>query len=107
MAAPSSSSTSAEIKLTYERKLRFVSFKVREQLARRHARHFRRSRFAQRREQRFDCRLEFAESSEHAVVLRDAKLCRIRSCFGPTRVTGRARYSSQHVKQFHCFLFHL
>src|SRR5690349_3668541 len=91
--------TAAEIKSAHESKLRLFSFEVREQLARGHARHFRRRRFTQRREQRFDCRLEFAKSREYAVVLCNAKLRCIRSCFGPTGVTGGARDSSQHVEQ--------
>src|SRR6185369_12132908 len=103
----SRSTTAAEIKSTRKRKLRLVSFEVREQLARGHARHFRRRRLTQRREQWFDGRLELGESREYAVVLRNAELRRIRSCLGPTGVTGGARDSSQHVEQFHCFLFHL
>src|SRR5690242_19797160 len=97
-------STAAEIKSAREWKLRLVGFKVREQLARGDARHFRRCCFTQRSEQRFHGRLELSESSEHAVVLRDAKLRRIRSCLGPTGITGGACDASQHVQQFHCFL---
>src|SRR5690349_20419673 len=97
----------AKMKLARVWKLRLICFKVREQLARCHPRHFRRCRLLQRREQRFDSRLELSESREYAVVLRDAKLRRIWSCFGPTGITGGARDSTQHVQQFHFFLFHL
>src|SRR5262245_31962532 len=96
-ASSAPSSTPAKIKLTPERKPRLISLEVGEQLARRHARHFRRSGFIQRREQRFNCGLELGESSEYAVVLRNAELCRIRSRFGPAGVTSRACDSSQHV----------
>src|SRR6185369_3043043 len=87
--------------------LRFVGFKVSEQLACSNANDFRGSSFIQRREQWFDARLELGESSEYAIVLSDTELRRLRSWFGPGRITSRARNPSQDVKQFHRFLFHL
>ena len=82
------------------RKLRLICFEVGEQLPRRDPRHFRRSRFIQRRKQWLDRRLELSQSREHPVVLRHAELRRIRSRFRPGGVARCARDSPQNMQQF-------